>query len=271
MKRNAVPLFLGLLLASGLFANSKSSKPEGYDLTVRVVKSETSSLTVNNPNVGACDQANYSAYCKYAATEFPQSRMVVEGGDKVFNITCTAENRWSNCASLPVGDTFKARVEKRGLSILYRGLDGRQHKQLYEVLYAGAALTPLASSDAGDTAKPLTTPDPNSNNNFESTPQAPLRDSSSRTAATTPELPGLTGTVATSPEKAQCDFISKPLGAEITLDGAYVGNTPSALSLAAGSHQILMSLPGFEQWTRKIEILPGSSLSVQANMQKAAP
>ena len=66
------------------------------------------------------------------------------------------------------------------------------------------------------------------------------------------------------------NLFSHPSGAEITLDGAYVGNTPSALALTAGSHQIEMSLPGFAQWTRKIDILPGSNLSVAATMQKPA-
>lgn len=265
MKRRAVPLFLGLLLATGLFANSRTSKPEGYNLTIKVVKSETTSLDVNNPNVGACDQVNYSAYCRSAATEFPQSRMVVEGGDKVFNITCTAENRWSNCASLPVGDTFKARVEKKGLSILYRGSDGKQHQQLYEVLYAGAAPPPIATAGTDDTAVlPATAV---SGKSTESTAAATGKASSSGT-----EISEKHDMVPATPAgKALCNVISKPAGAEITLDGAYVGNTPSALDLSSGTHQIAMSLPGFERWTRKIEVLPGSNLSVLATMQKAAP
>jgi hypothetical protein len=266
MKRNAVPLFLGLLLATGLFANSRSSKPEGFDLTIKVVKSETRSLTVDNPNVGACDQVNYSAYCKFAATEFPQSRMVVEGGDKIFNITCTAENRWSNCASLPVGDTFKARVEKQGLSILYRGSDGKQHKQLYEVLYAGAAPAPMSPAGAGNAILPAA----GSGKSTESTPAVAEKISGSGTAGII-EKPDVTVAPIAPAGKVLCNVISKPAGAEITLDGAYVGNTPSALDLTSGTHQIAMSLPGFEQWTRKIEILPGSNLSVLATMQKAAP
>jgi hypothetical protein len=264
MKRNAVPLFLGILLTTGLFANSRSSKNEGYDLTVRVVTSETGSLAVDNPNVGACDQANYSAYCKNAATEFPQSRMVVEGGDEVFNITCTAENRWSSCRSLPVGDTFKARVEKQGLAILYQGSDGRLHKQLYEVLYSGSALKPLAKASAGDTATPA------NSSSAESTSAVDAKVSNSGATAT-PETPDVAVTPATPPGNARCNFISKPPGAEITLDGAYVGNTPSALGLTFGPHKIEMSLPGFAQWTRKIEILPGSNPSVLATMQRAAP
>lgn len=267
MKRNAVPLFLGLLLATGLFANSRSSKPEGYDLTIKVVKSETTSLTVDNPNVGACDQVNYSAYCKSAATEFPQSRMVVEGGDKVFNITCTAENRWSDCASLPVGDTFKARLGKQGLSILYRGSDGRQHKQLYEVLYAGAAPTPIATAGSDETAVPPAATA--SGNNPESSAAATAKASSFVTGIS--EKHNVTAVPAAPAGKTLCNVVSKPAGAEITLDGAYVGNTPSALDLSSGTHQIAMSLPGFEQWTRKIEILPGSNLSVLATMQKAGP
>jgi hypothetical protein len=66
----------------------------------------------------------------------------------------------------------------------------------------------------------------------------------------------------------KCNFTSTPSGAEITLDGKYVGNTPSIISLGPGAHTISFSLPGFVPWTRNLTMSPGSELTVSATLQK---
>jgi len=66
----------------------------------------------------------------------------------------------------------------------------------------------------------------------------------------------------------RCSFSSQPSGAEIVVDGKYVGNTPSALRLSPCAHRVEMSLPGFATWSRNLEVLPGSDLSIAASMPK---
>ena len=41
-------------------------------------------------------------------------------------------------------------------------------------------------------------------------------------------------TLPAATEKVRCNFTSSPPGAEITLDGKYVGNTPSEIAVSAG-------------------------------------
>jgi hypothetical protein len=256
MRRISGVLFLCLLLGTKLFA---VSKPLGVDLTIKVIRSETSPVAVENPNTGACDQANYSAYCKFSATNFVQSRMVVEGADRVFNIACTATDKYSNCVSLPVGDTFQAHLNKKGLLITYRGADGKTHTQLYNVLYAGATLKPTA----GDAESGIA---PASGGESSGTPvQAPTAD---HAETAKPNLPAVAQT-ATAAVKVRCKFTSLPSGAEITLDGAYVGSTPSVIDVDAGTHQVEMSLPGYAPWRRKVDVLSGSELSISATLQSA--
>ena len=47
-------------------------------------------------------------------------------------------------------------------------------------------------------------------------------------------------------------------GADIEIDGAFVGNTPSTVSVAPGSHQIAVKKKGFTDWTRTLKVTSGS-------------
>jgi hypothetical protein len=51
---------------------------------------------------------------------------------------------------------------------------------------------------------------------------------------------------------------STPTGADIEVDGAFVGNTPSTVTLTPGSHEITVKKKGFTNWTRKMNVLSGS-------------
>jgi hypothetical protein len=46
---------------------------------------------------------------------------------------------------------------------------------------------------------------------------------------------------------------STPAGADIEVDGAFVGNTPSAIEVAAGDHTVTVSKNGFKSWERKLK------------------
>jgi hypothetical protein len=46
-------------------------------------------------------------------------------------------------------------------------------------------------------------------------------------------------------------------GAEIRVDGKFVGQTPSSLRLRPGDHEVIVSKPGLERWRRTLAVLGG--------------
>ncbi len=59
---------------------------------------------------------------------------------------------------------------------------------------------------------------------------------------------------------AQASLIigSTPPGADIDIDGAFVGNTLSTVDVAPGSHEITVKKSGYTDWTRKLNVTGGS-------------
>ena len=70
-------------------------------------------------------------------------------------------------------------------------------------------------------------------------------------------------------QTVKCSFTSTPAGAEVTVDGRFAGSTPSVVVLAAGTHAVTISMPGFAPWKRDLAVLSGSQLTVNAVMRKA--
>jgi len=62
---------------------------------------------------------------------------------------------------------------------------------------------------------------------------------------------------------------STPPGADIEIDGAFVGNTPSTVTAAPGSHQIAIKKKGFADWTKTLKVTSGS-VQLNAELQPAA-
>jgi hypothetical protein len=61
-----------------------------------------------------------------------------------------------------------------------------------------------------------------------------------------------------APVQATIIIDSTPSGADIEIDGGFVGNTPSTLSLAPGSHQITVKKKGFAPWTKTLNVTGGT-------------
>ena len=59
---------------------------------------------------------------------------------------------------------------------------------------------------------------------------------------------------------------SIPAGADIELDGAFVGNTPSTITVIAGEHTITLKKSGFSTWERKIKV-SGGNVQISAELQ----
>lgn len=67
----------------------------------------------------------------------------------------------------------------------------------------------------------------------------------------------------------QLDIASNPAGADIEIDGKFVGSTPSSISIALGDHEISIKKNGFAVWTRKMAVSSGH-VNVNAELQAEA-
>ena len=56
---------------------------------------------------------------------------------------------------------------------------------------------------------------------------------------------------------AQLEVSSTPDGADIEIDGNFVGSTPSTVGVAAGPHQLSVKKAGFKPWERKVTVSSG--------------
>ena len=81
-------------------------------------------------------------------------------------------------------------------------------------------------------------------------PSSPAATPNAGPTDTTPVLPDQ-GAVA------ELEVSSIPDGADIEIDGNFVGSTPSTLGVAAGPHQLSVKKAGFEPWERKITVSSG--------------
>jgi hypothetical protein len=90
--------------------------------------------------------------------------------------------------------------------------------------------------------------------------------------AATPNA-GSTDTAPVSPDQgaaAELEVSSTPDGADIEIDGNFVGSTPSTVGVVAGSHQLSVKKAGFKPWERKITVSSGhikidATLDAQSN------
>ena len=72
-------------------------------------------------------------------------------------------------------------------------------------------------------------------------------------------------------ETAKCNVISSPAGADISVDGQFVGNTPSTLKLRAGTHKVEVSLKGFSSWSRDVAIQSGTEITLNPKLDALKP
>lgn len=86
-----------------------------------------------------------------------------------------------------------------------------------------------------------------------------------------PPAPSPSAAPAVPDNAASVQLSSNPAGAEVTIDGSYVGNTPSLIKLRPGTHSITMTLPGYAPWVRSIETAAGESRNFAATLDKANP
>lgn len=231
-------ILLGALLIGTTWANA-ATKPQ--TTTIKVLSSDTETIPLASDNNGApkdCNIMDFSAYCHHSRNQIVRHKMVVEDAvGKTYTIACTVDTIFSKCASLPVGTTASAQWTKHGLAVWYPNQKGREVKQLYKVA---------------------------------SEPEKGSAVSESQTYSSITEAAKNGGGAASASEDtrgAVINFSSTPSGAEITLDGSYVGNTPSNITAGPGRHVVVLCMPGFANWERELQVTAGSKVDVSAALQ----
>ncbi len=74
---------------------------------------------------------------------------------------------------------------------------------------------------------------------------------------------------------ASIDITSTPTGADVVLDGSFVGSTPSVIGVSTGDHTISVKKIGYKFWERKIKVSSGkvnisADLEVETNQTSAS-
>jgi len=67
--------------------------------------------------------------------------------------------------------------------------------------------------------------------------------------------------------QASVSIESIPSNADIEIDGAFVGNTPSTISVASGPHQIAVKKKGFADWSKSLNVT-GGTIHLNAEMEQ---
>ncbi len=211
-----------------------------------MLDSETHSFRIddNNEVPKNCDGLNYDAYCHSSKNAQVINTLLVQvGDDPPYRVSCAIETKWSKCVPLEKGEMFDARQEKRGITVYYVDDRGKLCKQLYTYVGGEGGHPEVTTTKVGQ-GKPI------------------------GAATVTPSLAAQAPGNAAA-ERVKCSFTSEPAGAEVILDGRFIGSTPSAVSLDAGTHSVVISLPGFIPWNRDLLVSRESELTVNAVLQKA--
>jgi hypothetical protein len=185
----------------------------------------------------------------------------------------------------PVGIRFpketQAKYDRRfpGLRLKAAGLS-RNWKYLYEydIGPEGLKLARVLFGNMGDSCwekaarnpSAQEAPAPASNSSQEST-SAPTEPSSGTKKPNEDADSAGVSALAQRPDVSPVSFKSDPDGADITVDGKYVGSTPSATRLTAGDHEIEIAKPGFKAWKRKMAVTTGGQVTVDAILEKEIP
>ncbi|MGB8012388.1 MAG: PEGA domain-containing protein [Terriglobales bacterium] len=130
--------------------------------------------------------------------------------------------------------------------------DWSQHGKITAADSPAPAVAPVTAQSSADAAKVEAVPG--------GEPQPPAA----------PPVVGVSGQAQNvSPASARLQIDSTPPGADIEVDGSFVGNTPSDLQLTEGDHTIVIKKSGFKNWERKLKSSGGSSVHIGAELEKA--
>ncbi len=166
-------------------------------------------------------------------------------------LTCTRKTRWSQCHALNPGEFF-ARLDKGVLEVSALSAKGKEEWIRFDVVQQSAI-----SSSQGQTVpvrQPAAPPSP--------CPTGKHRVSTSYGSYCEADAP--------SPLQTTLAISSTPLGAEIELDGNFIGNTPSTVSVSGADHSIKLTKAGYVPWERTLKTSSGT-VTVAPELVSLAP
>lgn len=73
------------------------------------------------------------------------------------------------------------------------------------------------------------------------------------------------------PTNVAIQITSEPAGAELFINGEFVGSTPSKLQLKPGEHKLRVVRPGYKDWERVIKIQIGEERTINALLEQSPP
>jgi hypothetical protein len=85
-----------------------------------------------------------------------------------------------------------------------------------------------------------------------------------------PPPPAVIANAPATDSTGKLSITSVPDGADIEVDGSFVGNTPSDVQVADGEHTVTVKKSGFKDWERKLKVTGGSSVHLNAELGKTA-
>ncbi len=95
----------------------------------------------------------------------------------------------------------------------------------------------------------------------------PHRASQGRDVGTKQTIAQRDGAPPSRSDQTSLKISSDPEGAEIEIDGAYVGNTPRTRTVQPGEHMLGLRKKGYAPWERKIAVEAGETLEVAAELE----
>jgi hypothetical protein len=83
----------------------------------------------------------------------------------------------------------------------------------------------------------------------------------------TPAIQSAAVVVDSKQSGARLNIASTPDGADIEIDGSFMGNTPSSLQVQPGDHTVAVRKAGYKGWERKMKVA-GGEVSIKAELEK---
>ncbi len=77
-------------------------------------------------------------------------------------------------------------------------------------------------------------------------------------------------TPSQTPPTVTLEASSTPQGADIELDGNFVGSTPSSVNVSPGEHTVKLTKGGYKLWERKIKVT-GGNIKISPELEAVAP
>jgi hypothetical protein len=96
---------------------------------------------------------------------------------------------------------------------------------------------------------------------------ASLVDSAAKPEENARLQPAVATSVPNEVSGAMLTISSTPDGADIEIDGAFMGSAPSSLQLQPGDHKIVVKKNGYKPWERTLKVA-GGKVSIKAELEK---